>query len=591
MKTITDLRAVITLFAVLIGCIAQNTPGENRIALGVNEAEKIIPQELFGVLMEQLGRQWKGQGAIFVGTNSSIENTNGMRQDVIDGFIECGVGAIEWPGGCAANDYDWSTNRNSSTGVGVDRFVEFCRLTNAEAVICGRPTANDAGSNEAFCRYILEDLDYPLKWFKVGNEVWGCGGNQTVNTYMPNYTASYNRLKDLKNHKNGKNLSIVAGNDIEGEWAWLPAMLNSIGETIDGVEYHDYIYYPNEISSANPSTADYWKILGDAVKNDVLSHVDKNVIPAMDSYDPEKRIPVVLDEWGDWLMDTGDNWMQKATLMDALSAAAHLNLFIQRCDRIGVACMAQGVSVIHSLMNINTSGQMVRTPSFYVFKMFRPHHEGNAKFIPVTSMEIDDVNSIPCLTVGASVDDSNIVNLSFSNIDLSASQSVAVTLNGDVEEYRVKSAEIVTGDNFRSGNDFGKDEDVFIETLNESSYTVEGNLLTAKLPPKSVVMIRLISAQTSLRRKAAFRDGTATFSVAAVRNGLLILNSTVSRPTPVNITLYSIDGKVVADKVYRKLLPGKSAEGLEFTATGSGAFIVEIDGPGISCSQKIAVRK
>ena len=106
-----------------IAVIIINGFGQSTVTFNVDGANAVIAHEVFGLLMERLGRQWTNNG-IFVGTNSSIPNTNGMRNDVIEGFKECGVGAAQWPGGCAANGYNWSANKKPSNDVGVDRFIE-----------------------------------------------------------------------------------------------------------------------------------------------------------------------------------------------------------------------------------------------------------------------------------------------------------------------------------------------------------------------------------------------------------------------------------------------------------------------------------
>lgn len=180
------MRSVSAFLAfMVIGGYSQST-----VTFNVSGASEIVPPGIYGVLMERLGRQWTGTNSsgIFVGTNSSIPNTNGMRKDIIDGFKECGVTVAEWPGGCAANEFQWQNNKRPANDVGVDRFIEFCRLTGAEAMIVGKSTASDAASNLAFCQYVVDSLKYPLKWFKVGNEVWGCGGNQSVTTYTSSYS-------------------------------------------------------------------------------------------------------------------------------------------------------------------------------------------------------------------------------------------------------------------------------------------------------------------------------------------------------------------------------------------------------------------
>ena len=89
-----------------ITVLVMNGYSQSTVTFNVDGATTEVAQEIFGLLMERLGKQWDGQGAIFVGTNSSTPNTNGMRNDVIEGFKECGIGCAQWPGDCAANGYN-----------------------------------------------------------------------------------------------------------------------------------------------------------------------------------------------------------------------------------------------------------------------------------------------------------------------------------------------------------------------------------------------------------------------------------------------------------------------------------------------------
>jgi len=585
-----------------IGTLAISGFAESNVSFNANGAKSLVAKEIFGVLMERLGAQWSinrgpAPGTIFVGTNSSIPNINGMRKDVIEAFKECGVGAIEWPGGCAANSYDWDAE-NKRNDVGVDRFIEFCKQTGAEAVIAGMHSKDIdyAASNEAFAKHIIEKLNYPLKYFKVGNEVWGCGGNlgSDVNKYIPRYTSSYNRLKELRNHPNGKDLKIIACNDIEGKWAWLPAMLNAIGNTIDGVEYHDYLYFPDPpggVSSANPNETDYWKVIGAATANDFRPNVLNRVIPPMNTYDPNKRIKLILDEWGDWLIDVGDGWMQQGILMDAISAGIHLNIMIQNADRIGVACLAQGVNVIHSLVNINNGGTMVKTPTFYVFKMYIPHHTNNAKFLPLTSSPTyEKTNNLNAVDVAATVDDSGIVNISFVNIDLNATRDVKVTLSGD-NRYLFKSAEVVTGSSYKSYNPFGQAEQVNIQTLPASNCKVNGNVVEVKLPSKCVAMVRLKpepkNGVSKMHLSGTINDIANAFSVKSGANGSIIVSSSVSMETPVLLSLYSADGKTLIESS-KSLNAGSCILGNNI---GKGIYFVKITGNNLNLTKQIVVGK
>jgi alpha-L-arabinofuranosidase len=577
--------AVCILVTVAISGFSQST-----VTFNVSGATTVIPKEIFGVLMERLGRQWSGNGAIFVGTASTIPNTNGMRNDVINGFVECGVGSAEWPGGCAANSYAWNPP-NPANEVGTDRFMQFCNLVGCEPVLCGPGYSTSAASNLAWVTYINNNSTHPewtVKYFKIGNEVWGCGGNQNVGGYSTNYTANYNSLHAPIN---GKTLFLVAGNDMEGNWAWLTTMLNNIGGQINGVEYHDYIYYPDSYSSTNPTTANYWQIMNDILVGDIHSHLYNNVFPAMNTYDPSKRIKIVLDEWGDWLIDTGDGWMQQITVMDAVSTGAHLNLFMQNADRIGVACLAQGVSCIHSLININTSGVMVKTPAFYVFKMLKPHHTNSAKVVPITASSYQTVSGVPAVTACASVDNTGIVNISFTNVDLTATRAVTVTLTSSVASYSVLSAEVVTGANMNSCNAFGAAESVNIQTLAASNYSIGGKTLTVTaLPTKSVVMFRL-QPPVAVQPGSFRQNGADAFSVRAGSRGTVLVSSTVGQKTPVTISLYSVDGRTLIDRVSRSFEAGNSTCVLGNKGMGRGVCIVKITGADINLSKKVVIAR
>jgi alpha-L-arabinofuranosidase len=104
-------QRIMKYVALFIAVMALNAYNDTKMTFNVDKADSVVHKEIFGVLMERLGNQWDGNGAIWVGTNSQTANTDGMRQSVIDGFKECGVGAAEWPGGCAANNYVWSDKK------------------------------------------------------------------------------------------------------------------------------------------------------------------------------------------------------------------------------------------------------------------------------------------------------------------------------------------------------------------------------------------------------------------------------------------------------------------------------------------------
>lgn len=574
---------------------------QSSVTFNVNTATDTVQKEMFGVLMERLGRQWGNgsNGGIYVGTASTIPNTNGMRNDVISGFVDCGVGAIQWPGGCAATSYNWSPP-NPANDVGTDRFIQFCQLTGATPLFCGPRDA--ASSNLAWVRHIDSQMNSRgmgnLKWFKDGNEVWGgCGSGINVTTYMPMFTRCYNAMNPYRS-----DLLLEACTDIENNWSptspWPTTMINSIGSQLDGVEYHDYIYYPDTFSGSAPTTSQYWQIMYDVVSRDFGGHIRNNVIPTMNSVNPDGRIKAIVDEWGDWLKDDGDGWMQRNPLFDGLSAGMHLHVMMPYCKRITVACMAQAVSCIHSLMNINTSNQMVKTPTYYVFKMFKPHQ--NAKWCPISTSSIENTTqttwfngnaTFPVVTVGATVDNANYVNVSLTNIDLSATRQVIVTLTSSQTAYTVASAQVVTGAAYTSYNAFGAAESVNIQTLAAGNYTMNTKTLTVTLPARSIVMFRLQPPTTATRPSTIAMKAEDAFSIKAGSRGTVLITSSVSWKTPVTISLYRVDGRTLIDRVSRTFEAENSTCVLGNNSKGRGVYVVKITGENIDFSKKVVVAR
>jgi len=423
-----------------------------------------------------------------------------VRNDIIEGMKEAGVGAIEWPGGCAANNYNWEANKNPSNTLGVDGFMNFMTAIGAEPVLAGRPKPEYAESNRKWVEYVNNNPDHPewkVKYFKIGNEVWGCGGNLDKDeaTYETWYNASYDVLK---NPVNGKELFLVAGTALIGNNGWLDTMLGNIGAKISGVEIHDYLYFPDSYPCVGFTENQYYDIVWRANEGQMAPRI-KDIRAIMDKHDPTGRIKIIEDEWGNWLKNwnASDDWLQQNTVMDGLAAALTLNMFMANADRIQMAGLAQAVNVIQSLFLTNSSSggkDLVKTPTFYVFKMFKPHHIDNARWAPNTlSSEKITGNSktFSVLSSGATVNDAGQVNISLANVDLTKTRDVTITLTSDKASYFISKAEVITGPEKDSFNDFGKAETVNIQPLADTGYQACGKKAKVTLPSKSVVMLTL----------------------------------------------------------------------------------------------------
>ena len=473
----------------------------STLTVNVDQAKSVVSDGIFGVLMERIGNDITG--GLYVGTSSSIPNTSGMRNDIIQGFKDAHVGLIEWPGGCAANTYAWKTT-SPANDMGTDDYMQLTSLLGIDTVIAGPGTAAGATSNQQWLQYIDQNTSHPtwtINNFKIGNEVWGCGGNQTESQYETNYLANYALLSTPINGKQAKLIASTGLIDTSlSAGGWVETELKNIGSKIDGLEIHDYIYHPSDIPCTGFSDAQYYNVVNAANTGQIGPRITQ-IRKLLDTYDPNNRIKIYEDEWGDWLeafpnppAGSGGFDFQQITLMDAISTAETLNLFVQNADRYAMGGLAQAINVIHSLF-LTSGAQLVKTPSFYVFKMLAPHHSCGAEAAPSTltsEMITGNGTTFPVLSAATTVDTSGDVNISLANVDLVNTRSLQVTLNSSSHaSYSVSTAEVITAPADDSYNDFGKAETVNVQLLPSTSYAICGKSLSVTLPSKSVVMLVL----------------------------------------------------------------------------------------------------
>ena len=215
-------------------------------------------------------------------------------------------------------------------------------------------------------------------------------------------------------------------------------------------------------------------------------------IALMDEYDPENRIGLIADEWGNWFtVEPGTNpdfLYQQNTVRDAVTAALYLNIFNNHAKRVKMANIAQFVNVLQAMI-LTKEDQIVKTPTFYVFKMYKVHHD--ATLLPI-NMTCDDYiyngMVLPSISTTASIDKDGAIHVSLCNIDMHNNRSIVIDLRGS-EKLSYSSAEIITAPNENDYNDFGQPEKVNIKKF--SSFSVKNNLLNVELPAKSVVTIML----------------------------------------------------------------------------------------------------
>ncbi len=489
--------------------------GQTKIALQSEEAKTTINPEIYGHFAEHLGRCI--YGGIYVGEDSEIPNVRGFRDDVIGALIDMKIPLLRWPGGCFADTYHWKDgigpkeDRPTMVNVhwgdvtednsfGTHEFLDFCDLIHAEPYInlnVGSGTVQEA---KEWVEYVtsaninpMTDLrkengreePWKVKYWGIGNENWGCGGHMT-----PEYYADlYNRFASYTHG----NLYRIAGGPNIADYNWMDVVMKKTTRhrhLVQGVSLHYYTFtkgWGNKGNAIDFNEADWISIMNNTLRMETL--VEKHSA-IMDKYDPDKRIGLIVDEWGNWFnVEEGTNpgfLYQQNTLRDALVAGINLNIFNNHADRVKMSNIAQTVNVLQSVI-LTKEDQMVLTPTYYVFKMYAVHQ--GATLIPTnieTGTYAYDGKEVPSVNVSASEKD-GVTSITLCNLNPNEAQEIEIDLGG--KEYASVSAEIITAENMNAYNDFGENEKVNIQSLKVKK--PKGGKLSAEIPSKSVVLLQL----------------------------------------------------------------------------------------------------
>ncbi|NLG18135.1 MAG: T9SS type A sorting domain-containing protein, partial [Fibrobacter sp.] len=253
----------------------------------------------------------------------------------------------------------------------------------------------------------------------------------------------------------------------------------------------------------------------------------------------------------------------------------------------------QVVNVIQSVMNTeSTNGAMVKTPTFYVFKMYIPHHTDEAKSAPFT-LTSERVNNMPAVSAAASVNKSGIVNVSLTNIDLTQSRTVNITLANADGNFECTSAKVVTGPAKNSWNNYNQQETVNMKDLASSNYSKTGDRsFKVTLPPMSIAMLSFTNPTgVDFNNTVSNLNKRSDFSVGSGSNGSITVTSLVSNRTPVSISLYRLNGKTLLHDVNCTFETGKSSITLGKSKLKKGVYLVKITGKDINLSKQVAVSR
>ncbi len=331
------------------------------------------------------------------------------------------------------------------------------------------------------------DRPWKLPYFSVGNESWGCGGNMRPEFYADNFRR-YNTF--VKNYSGNQIYRIACGANV-ADYNWTEVLMAEAQRRMNGLSLHYYTIPTGDWGrkgSATKFTEDEWNAtMRQAFRMGELVTKHSAI---MDKADPQKRIGLMVDEWGTWYdVEPGTNpgfLYQQSTLRDALVAGMTLNTFNNHCDRVKMANIAQMVNVLQAMI-LTDKEKMLVTPTYHVFEMFAVHQ--NAKLVPteMQAPELPGTNSVPQLSISASRDSSGKLNVTLCNLSPTTEAELACDLQG--AKCSKVFGRILTSADFTTHNTFEQPD--AIKPANFTACRVANKGLTAIIPAKSVVLLEL----------------------------------------------------------------------------------------------------
>jgi alpha-N-arabinofuranosidase len=479
-----------------------------------------INKELYGHFSEHLGRCI--YGGIYVGESSEIPNVNGMRTDVVEALKNLDIPVLRWPGGCFADEYHWmdgigpKENRKrminthwggvvEDNSFGTHEFFELCDQLGCEPYINGNLGSGTVQEMSEWIEYMTFDGESPManlrakngrkepwkvKYFGVGNENWGCGGNMT-----PQYYANtYRRYQTYcRNYGDNKLYKIACGPNAD-DYDWTDKLMSIIGtDYADAISMHYY------------TVPGSWEVKGHALDFDSKKYYEtiaatlrieemiERHLEIMSKYDPEHKVKLIVDEWGTWYEpEEGTNpgfLYQQNTMRDAIVAALNLNIFNRHCDRIAMANIAQVVNVLQAVI-LTEGAEMIKTPTYYVFEMYKRHQDSTLVDCFVdTPVEECEGYQIPLISSSASVNSDGEMTITLVNTSLSEDVEVSTRVVG---EFSTVEGTILNG-KMDAYNSFENPKTIQSAGFDKASLQKEthGQNLLVTMPPCSIITLVL----------------------------------------------------------------------------------------------------
>jgi alpha-L-arabinofuranosidase len=533
------------LLARNVPCAAavNSSASDSRIEVLLGEPLGTISPEIYGHFVEHLGGVV--YDGIWVGPNSKVPNLDGMRKELIAHMRKIKASVVRYPGGCFADSYDWrdgigpadkrprrsnfwegveqpngpANHKYETNQFGTNEFVHFCKLIGSQPYLAANLRSLSAGEFYRWVEYCnapagsttLADTraaagyadPFHVRFWGVGNESWGCGGNFTAQEYaveFRRFTAWVPRFKE--------NLAFVASGPSDDSWDWTRGFLEEIVRkgprevhSIYGLALH---YYTWNLSRGQ--TRDWDKGKRDALKFETIDWYELlregNVMESlinghwqiMGEFDREHHIKLVVDEWGPWYapgseMTPQDILEQTPTMRDAAMSAMTLDIFNRHPEKVAMANCAQLINCLNSLY-LAHEDKFCITPVGHTLDMYSSHQGGQSLRTIFSAPNVNyDRDGKPAsfwgLNGSASLRDKELT-LTVVNPHVSEARETEVGMRG--ASIKSGSATTLANSDIHAHNTFEQREVVQPQT---KSVTMQGGKLTYTFPAASVTKLSL----------------------------------------------------------------------------------------------------
>jgi alpha-N-arabinofuranosidase len=520
---------------------AASNAADSRIEVLFEESLGTISPNIYGHFTENLSGVF--YDGIWVGEKSRVPNIGGLRKELVEHMRKIKAPVIRYPGGCFADSYDWrdgigpvekrprrtnfwgdeetaaapASHRYDPNEVGTNEFAHFCKLIGAEPYLAANVRSLPASAFYQWVEYCnspagsttLADVraaagyadPFDVKYWGVGNESWGCGGEFTAQEYAVEFRRYATWLP-----KYGENLNLIASGPNVDDYSWTREFLTEVLRKgpgglrrIYGMALHHYAWNLSrgktqewvlgKGDAVNFDTVDWYELLreGERMEGLVTGHWQ-----VLSELDHEHRIKLVVDEWGPWYRPgseatPGDLLEQMPTLRDAVFSGMTLDIFNRHPEKIAMANCAQLVNCLNSLY-LAHEDKFVITPVGRVFELYVNHQGGNALRTIFSAPQVHydrDGKSAAFwgLQGSASVRDKNLT-ITAVNPSTSDSRLAEILLRG--ASVREASIRWISNSDIHAHNTFDH-RDVVVPQI--KSLNLNGGTLVVEFPPASVAAL------------------------------------------------------------------------------------------------------